>query len=266
VGQRIVAVLGLLAAGIAVGVWPAAHAGEVPYVPTPANVVDAMLSIANVGPRDYVIDLGSGDGRIVIAAAKRYQARGLGIDYDQTLIAQSRANAAREAVSDKVKFLHQDIFASDFRGATVLTMYLLPEVNLQWDLGDWEPDRRLVIQTPGKTVWPMEESTVYLWIVPARIAGHWRGTLAGPHGEEPVVVEFVQRFQAASANVRLRGFTLAGSSRLRGNSLSLRLERSPWMPGSGPLSSTLRVAGGRIQGEVLDGDERYLLRARRLVD
>jgi hypothetical protein len=112
----------------------------------------------------------------------------------------------------------------------------------------------------------MEESTVYLWIVPARIAGHWRGTLAGPHGEEPVVVEFVQRFQAASANVRLRGFTLAGSSRLRGNSLSLRLERSPWMPGSGPLSSTLRVAGGRIQGEVLDGDERYLLRARRLVD
>lgn len=283
--QRIVAVLGLLAAGIAVGVWPAAHADEVPYVPTPANVVDAMLSIANVGPRDYVIDLGSGDGRIVIAAAKRYQARGLGIDYDQTLIAQSRANAAREGVSNKVKFLHQDIFASDFRGATVLTMYLLPEVNLKlrprilselrpgtrvvshdWDLGDWEPDRRLVIQTPGKTVWPMEESTVYLWIVPARIAGHWRGTPAGPHGEEPVVIEFVQRFQAASANVRLRGFTLAGSGRIHGDSLSLRLERSPWMPGSGPLSFTLRVAAGRIQGEALDGDERYLLRARRLVD
>ena len=283
--QRIVAVLGLLAAGIAVGVWPAAHADEVPYVPTPANVVDAMLSIANVGPRHYVIELGSGDGRIVIAAAKRYQARGLGIDYDQTLIAQSRANAAREGVSNKVKFLHQDIFASDFRGATVLMMYLLPEVNLKlrprilselqpgtrvvshdWDLGNWEPDRRLVIQTPGKTVWPMEESTVYLWIVPARIAGHWRGTLAGPHGEGPVVIEFGQRFQVASANVRLRGFILAGSGRIHGDSLSLRLKRSPWVPGSGPLSFTLRVAAGRIQGEALDGDERYLLRARRLVD
>jgi SAM-dependent methyltransferase len=285
VRQRIIAVLGVLAVGIAVGVWPAAHADEVPYVPTPANVVDAMLSIAGVGPRDYVIDLGSGDGRIVIAAAKRYHARGLGIDYDRTLVAQSRANAAREGVSDRVKFLHQDIFASDFRGATVLTMYLLPEVNLRlrprilsglrpgtrvvshdWDMGDWEPDRRLVIQTPGKTVWPLEESTVYLWIVPARIAGHWRGTLAGPHGAEPVVIEFIQRFQAASASVRLRGFTLAGSGRIHGDSLSLSLDRSPWMPGSAPLSFTLRVAEGRIEGQALDGNERYLLRARRLVD
>jgi SAM-dependent methyltransferase len=275
----------VLAVGVAVGVWPAARADEVPYVPTPANVVDAMLSIAGVGPHDYVVDLGSGDGRIVIAAAKRYHARGLGIDYDQTLIARSRANAAREGVSDKVKFLHRDIFALDFRQATVLTMYLLPEVNLElrprilfglrpgtrvvshdWDMGDWEPDRRLVIQTPGKTVWPMDESTVYLWIVPARIAGYWRGTLAGPHGEEPVVIEFVQRFQAASANVWLRRWTLAGSGRIHGDSLSLSLERSPWMPESAPLSFTLRVAGGRIEGEALDGNQRYLLRARRLVD
>jgi len=285
VKQRIRAVLGVLVVGVAVGVWPAAHADEVPYVPTPTSVVDAMLSIAGVGPRDYVIDLGSGDGRIVIAAAKRYRARGLGIDYDQTLIAQSRANAASEGVSDKVKFLHQDIFASDFRDATVLTMYLLREVNLKlrprvlselrpgtrvvshdWDMGDWEPDRRLVIQTPGKTVWPMEESTVYLWIVPARIAGYWRGTLAGPHGEEPVVIELVQRFQAASANVWLRRFILAGSGRIRGDSLSLRLERSPWMPGSAPLDFSLRVAKGRIEGEAVDGNQRYVLRARRLVD
>jgi len=285
VKQRIRAVLGVLVVGVALGVLPPAHADEVPYVPTPTSVVDAMLSIAGVGPQDYVIDLGSGDGRIIIAAAKQYRARGLGIDYDQTLVAQSRANAAREGVSDKVKFLHQDIFASDFRDATVLTMYLLPEVNLElrprilfelrpgtrvvshdWGMGDWEPDDRLVIQTPGKTVAPLQESTIYLWIVPARIAGYWRGRLAGPHGEEPVVIEFVQRFQTASANVWLRRFILAGSGRIRGDSLSLSLERSPWMPGSAPLSFTLRVAAGRIEGEAVDGDQRYLLRARRLVD
>ena len=283
--RRSMAVFGLFMLGVTLGVLPPAHGEEVPFVPTPANVVDAMLSIAGVGSHDYVIDLGSGDGRIVIAAAKRYQARGLGIDYDQTLIARSWANAAREGVSDKVRFLHQDIFASDFHDATVLTMYLLPEVNLElrprilfelrpgtrvvshdWDMADWEPDGRLVIQTPGKTVWPMKESTVYLWVVPARIEGYWRGTLAGPHGEEPVVVEFVQRFQVASANMWLRRWTMPGSGRIQGRSLSLNLDRSLWMPGSTPLHFTLRVAEDRIEGEAADGTERYLLRARRLVD
>jgi hypothetical protein len=271
--------------GVALGMLPPAHADEVPYVPTPARVVDAMLSIAGVGPQDYVIDLGSGDGRIVIAAAKRYRARALGIDYDRTLIAQSRASAAREGVSDRAAFLGQDIFATDFRDATVLTMYLLPEVNLDlrprilfglrpgtrvvshdWDMGDWEPDDRLVIPTPEKTVWPMGESTVYLWIVPARIAGYWRGTLSGPEGEEPVVVEFHQRFQNASANVWLRRRILPGSGRIRGDGVSLSLDRSSWKPGSAPLSFTLRVGEGRIEGEALDGQSRFLLRARRLVD
>ena len=260
-----------------------ARADEVPYVSTPTNVVDAMLSIAEVGPRDYVIDLGSGDGRIVIAAAKRYRARGLGIEYDKTLIAESRRSAAREGVSDKVKFLRRDIFAADFRQATVLTMYLLPETNLalrprilfdlrpgtrvvshDWGMADWEPDRHLVMETPGKTVWPTQESTVYLWIVPARIAGYWRGTLAGPEGEEPVAIEFLQRFQTASANVWLRRWTLPGTGRIRGDRLSLSLDRSSWAPGSAPLHFTLRVAKGRLEGEAMDGNQRYLLRARRL--
>ena len=150
--------------------WPA-HADEVPYIQTPGNVVDAMLAIAEVGPKDYVVDLGSGDGRIVIAAAKQYHARGLGIDYDRTLITESRANAAREGVSDRARFLQQDIFLADFRDATVVTMYLLPEVNLEirplilfglrpgtrvvshdWDMGDWEPDRRVVVAAPEKTI------------------------------------------------------------------------------------------------------------------
>jgi len=278
-------ILGLLLLGIPLDGPTPAHADEVPYVQTPTNVVDAMLAIAEVGPQDYVIDLGSGDGRIVIAAAKRYQARGLGIDLDNWLIAESRANAAREGVSSKVEFLHQDFFLADFRAATVPTVYLLPEVNLElrprilfelrpgtrvvshdWDMGDWEPDRRLVVETPDKPVGPEKESTVYLWIVPAHIAGHWRGVLAGPGGEEPVVVEFAQRFQNATASVWLRRWILAGSGRLRGDIISLSLHRSTWMPGSTPLSFTLRVADGRIEGEALDGEQRYVLCATRLVD
>jgi len=166
-----------------------------------------------------------------------------------------------------------------------LTMYLLPEVNLDlrpqilfelrpgtrvvshdWDMGDWEPDDRRVIPTSEKTFWPLTESRVYLWIVPARVAGYWRGTLVGPGGEEPVMIEFEQRFQKASANVWLRRWTMPGSGRIRGNSVSLRLDRSSWKPGSAPLQFTLRVDGGRIEGEALDGRERFLLRASRVVD
>lgn len=278
-------VLGLLLLGISPGGPAPAGADEVPYIQTPTNVVDAMLAIAEVGPQDYVIDLGSGDGRIVIAAAKRYQARGLGIDLDDWLIAESRVSAAREGVSSKVEFLHQDIFLADFRAATVLTMYLLPEVNLKlrprilfeltpgtrvvshdWDMGDWEPDCRLVVEAPEKTIGLKKESAVYLWIVPARVAGYWRGVLAGPGGEESVVIEFAQRFQNASANVWLRRWTLAGSGRIRGDNIFLSLHRSTWMPGSKPLSFTLRVADGRLEGEALDGEQRYVLRATRLVD
>ncbi len=285
VRRFVAALLGALLLAVSLPGLPPAHADEVPYVPTPANVVDAMLSIAEVGPQDYVVDLGSGDGRILIAAAKRYRARGLGIEYDNTLIAKSRASAMREGVSDKVKFLHEDIFAADFRQATVLTMYLLPEVNLalrprilfelrpgtrvvshDWDMADWEPDRRLVIETPGKTVWPMQESTVYLWVVPARVAGYWRGTLAGPQGKEPVAIEFLQHFQTASANVWLRRWTLPGSGHVRGDRMSLDLDRSSWEPGSTPLHFILSVAKGRMQGEAVAGSQRYLLRARRLVE
>ena len=275
----------MLMLGVALGMPTAAHADEVPYLTTPTGIVDAMLSIAEVNEKDYLFDLGSGDGRIVIAAAKQFHARGVGIEYDGTLIAQSRENAAREGVSDQVEFLQQDIFASDFRNATVLTMYLLPEVNLDlrpqilfdlrpgtrvvshdWDMGDWEPDDRRVIPTSGKSAWPLTESRVYLWIVPARLSGYWRGTLVGPDGEEPVVVEFAQRFQKASVNVWLRRWTMTGSGRIRGNSVSLRIDRSSWKPGSAPLQFTLRVVGGRIEGEAPDGRDRFHLRVNRVVD
>ena len=186
-------------------------------------------------------------------------------------------------VSDKVTFINQDIFDADFHEATVVTMYLLPEVNLQlrprilfdlragtrivshdYDMADWEPERSLVVPAPGKTVGLRQESTIYLWIVPARIAGHWRGTLTGPRGEEPVLIEFLQRFQNASATIHLRNSSMAGSGRIQGETISLGLRRLG-ISDSKLLNFTLRVAEGRIQGEAVEDGQRYVLRATRLM-
>jgi len=274
---------GIILVGMILGVSTPARADEVPYIQSSANVVEAMLSIAQVGPQDLVVDLGSGDGRIVIAAAKQYAARGLGIEHDRQLIKESHANALREGVSDKVSFLHQDIFDADFSSATVVTMYLLPEINLQlrprillellpgtrivshdFDMGDWQPEGHLVIEVPDKTVGPRKESTVYLWIVPVRIGGHWRGTLAGPYGEEPALIEFQQAFQNIQATAWLRRANLAGNGPIHGQTVSLALRRDD--PGAETLHFSLRVAEGRIEGEAIDVGRRYLLRLSRIMN
>ena len=160
---------------------------DVPFVPTPQVVVDEMLRLANVGPGDFVIDLGSGDGRIPIAAAKKFGARALGVDLDFHLIIQSEESARQAAVEDRVKFMQQDLFKTDLGPATVITMYLLPAVNRRlrpqlldlkpgtrivahdFDLDDWKPDRKVTIR-----------KNVFLWIVPAKVAGRWRMRLALP--------------------------------------------------------------------------------------
>ncbi|MEW6719502.1 MAG: class I SAM-dependent methyltransferase [Thermodesulfobacteriota bacterium] len=258
------------------------RADEVPYVTTPDPVVEAMLSIADVGPGDILYDLGSGDGRIVIAAAKRHVARATGIEYDKKLVAESREIAAREGVSDRARFLEQDIFLTDFRDATVVTMYLLPEVNLQlrprildelspgtrvvshdWDMGDWKPDDLRTIPMPEKEVFPAGESTVFLWIVPARIAGNWRGTLSGPDGAETVEIGIDQRYQRIEAKARLNGKTLAGGGRIRGKDVSLELDRPAGKPGAPPLRFSLRTDGNSIEGDAVSGKERFSLKANR---
>ncbi|MBL8519521.1 MAG: class I SAM-dependent methyltransferase [Betaproteobacteria bacterium] len=159
-----------------------------------------MLSMARVGPRDYVIDLGSGDGRIVILAAKQYGARGLGVEIDPRLVAESRANAAKAGVTSRATFRDQDLFKTDLTRATVITMYLLPDVNLllrprllalkpgtrivshDWDLGDWAPDEEVTIPVPEKTLGATKSSRVMRWTVPAKVEGVWcskahRGTV-----------------------------------------------------------------------------------------
>jgi len=156
---------------------------DVPFVTTPLNVVDAMLELANVGPRDRLIDLGSGDGRIVITAARRWRTPGLGYEIDPRLVAIARGNAQREGVADLARFVTEDIFVADLSSATVITMYLLPDVNLRlrprlralkpgtrlvshdWDMGDWPPERTLEVNAPDKPVGRRKVSRVMLWTV-----------------------------------------------------------------------------------------------------
>jgi SAM-dependent methyltransferase len=151
---------------------------EVPYVPTHERIVAEMLKVANVKKSDVLYDLGSGDGRIVITAAKRFGTRGVGVDIDPVRVKEARENAVKAGVTDRVKFLQQDLFETDFREATVVTLYLLPEVNLRlrpkllsdlkpgtrvvshnYDMGDWTPLKTLQVHVP-------EEHTIYYWVVP----------------------------------------------------------------------------------------------------
>jgi SAM-dependent methyltransferase len=155
---------------------------DVPFVPTPPEVVNRMLEVANVTSNDVVYDLGSGDGRIVITAAQKFGARGTGIDIDPQLVERSRANAEAAGVSDRVQFREQDLFQADLSNATVVTLYLLPEINLQirdkllrelrpgtriishnFDMGEWKPDRVEKVQSA------VREHVVYYWEVPQQI-------------------------------------------------------------------------------------------------
>lgn len=156
---------------------------DVPYVPTPTAVVEEMLRIANVGPNDKLYDLGSGDGRIVITAAQKFRTRGTGIDIDPQRVQEANENAKEANVTDLVEFRQQDLFETDFSDATVVTLYLLPAVNLKlrpkilselkpgtrivshaFDMGDWKPEK--VVEVDGRTV--------YYWVVPENVPENLR--------------------------------------------------------------------------------------------
>src|SRR5262249_40760474 len=158
-----------------------------PYVPTPQKVVEAMLDLAAVRAGDFVMDLGSGDGRIVLTAATRHRASGVGVDIDQELVDRANASAKKLGVADRVQFVKQDVQATDIKRATVLTLYLLPGmmnnlrpkflkelrpvtriVSHDFDLGDWKPDRTVEVETPEKyELLGSWTSNLHLWIVPA---------------------------------------------------------------------------------------------------
>jgi len=248
---------------IAVTILASACQGrDVPYVPTPDQVVRKMLEMGKAGPGDIVYDLGSGDGRIVIAAVRDFNvARAVGIDIDSELIYASQRSAEAAGVGDRATFIQQNIFETDFSEATVLTMYLLTRINLelrprilsqlkpgtrvvshQFSMGDWEPDETASVGL----------RRILLWIVPAKAEGRWRGTLDG----RDVQLQLVQTYQKVggrmsldevSEPVRLDGATLVGD----------RLRFAALVPQGGrtvPVQLDGRIQGDRLAGTLtIDG-------------
>jgi len=196
---------------------------DVVWVPTPQVLVDKMLEMAKVTPKDYVIDLGSGDGRTVITAAKR-GSKALGIEYNPDMVEISKKAAAKEGVSDKATFMKADLFESDFSQAQVITMFLLPSINIRlrpkildlkpgtrivsnsFDMEDWKPDQTERVE--GCTNW----CTAYLWIVPAKVQGTWKTS----SGE----ISFKQTFQMISGTIKNGNVVTPINGKLNGEQIS----------------------------------------------
>jgi SAM-dependent methyltransferase len=242
--------------------------GYDPFVPTPHSIVEQMLALAEVGPNDLVVDLGSGDGRIVIAAAKQFGARALGVDIDRTLVAEAQEKAAKAGVAGRTRFVARDFFDTDLREATVLTLYLLPETNRKlvpkilaemrpgarvvahrFAVGDWPPDMQIVVDASED--WSSTTATrwLYLWVVPARIDGEWEVERDG--GGAPFRLALTQAYQ------RVGGAASEGTANEGTGSVALDLavlhgDKIRFIvPGNGPFAGDY---AGRIDGDTMSGD------------
>ena len=240
---------------------------DTPYVPTPQVVVDRMLELARVKAGETVIDLGSGDGRIMIEAASRYGARGFGVELDPLLVKRSNEAAARAGVADRVRFFQRDLFKTDFHEADVLTLYLLPDVNLalrpkilaelkagarvvshDYGMGDWRPDTEETIPAPDKKVGARKESQVYLWTVPARLDGEWALDLTANGETRRMRLSLKQRYQFVSGSVSQSGRAAANLDdvKLHGDELQLLLPAG--VADREPVRLTGRVTGDSAGG------------------
>jgi hypothetical protein len=212
-----------------------------PFVPTPKIVVDEMLRMGKVGADDFVIDLGSGDGIIVLTAAREHKARGMGFDIDPELVKYSNAEAKRLGISDRVSFAVQDVFKADLSKASVITLYLLPSmmtnlrskiyfeprpgtriVSHDYTFEEWQPDDEIVLDVPEKEkINGVPRATINLWIVPAKVAGRWRVEL---DGGEMYDVTLRQNYQLLDGTANLHGKALnMGSGRVRGDEVTFAL-------------------------------------------
>jgi len=252
-------------AGAQVWAW---DDGTTPFVVTPPEVVDRMLHLAAPKKGERLIDLGSGDGRIVIEAAKRFGAPGLGVDIDPKLVELARENARRAGVEALAKFEVRDLFETDLRGIRVVTMYLLPEVNRQlvprlfeqlqpgarvvshdYDMGpNWLFDEMVELKVAEKLVGPTGRSRVFLWVMPANARGTWVGEVPGHGG--PWTFTISQQYQVIEVEATVPGGAVAvRGSRLRGEEIRLAvvgtLNGKPW-------NHLFRgiVTGARIEGEL----------------
>ncbi|HZS68172.1 MAG TPA: methyltransferase domain-containing protein [Burkholderiales bacterium] len=227
---------------LAADVQPVKDAG--PYVPSPQSVVADMLRYADVGPNDFLIDLGSGDGRIVLTAAKVFGARGFGVEIKEQLVKLANEAAQKEGVADRVKFVKQDLFKTDISQATVVTMYLLPDtVNLLKDklLTELKPGTRIVSHDYPLSGWmadnwwqmDLEEKVkisgvtttlIYLYIVPAKVAGKWQAHMPSAISKQPAALTLKQQISRVSGSLRLDGREVPiEDGKMRGEHLSFRL-------------------------------------------
>jgi SAM-dependent methyltransferase len=236
-----------------------------PYVPTPWVIVDEMLKLADVRADDIVYDLGSGDGRLVITAAKRYQARGVGVELQPELVELARAGAKKEGVADRVKFVQGDLFETDIREASVVTLYLLPRfvtrlvprflaelrpgtriVSHDYPLAPWKPDKELSMDVPEKefisgTTW----TRLYYYVVPARVGGLWELSLPQALAAAPLRLEITQEPHAVGGLVR------DGKSELYLRDMTVRAEQIRF----GLLyRSRLMAFEGTVAGETMSGE------------
>lgn len=234
---------------------------DVPFVPTPHVVIDEMLRLAKVTPQDYVMDLGSGDGRVLIRAARHFGARGMGVDLDADLVAESTASAAEAGVSDRVSFLQQDLFKTDFSRATVITMYLLPGVmmRLQPRLLELKPGTRLVSHDFRLGEWKPDVTTqirknTFLWIVPAKVAGQWRLRVELPGGGHDIDLELRQQYQEIDGHGRFGSrHAQIWEPRLSGDQVSFVMVDDRDRDNEAALYFEGRVSGDLIEGRVRRG-------------
>ena len=222
---------------------------DVIWVPTPDEVVDRMLRMAQVTPNDLVFDLGAGDGKIAIAAAKKFGARAVGIEYDADMAKHAQGNVEKAGLTGKARIVKGDIFATDFSQATVITMYLLPALNLKLrpTILSMRPGTRVVSHSFTMEDWEADETSnmdgrrAYFWLVPANVNGGWTLETGGEKSE----LSFEQRFQKIEGTVGL-GHTQGGlrDARLRGFNISFAYIDS----NSVRRDFTGRVTGGKMEG------------------
>ena len=268
--------IGTLFAALALSVQAQSWAwddGTTPFVVSPDAVVERMLYLAQPKAGERLVDLGSGDGRIVIEAAKRFGARGLGVDIDPRLVNLARENAKRAGVEALASFEVQDLFETDLRGVSVVTMYLLPEVNLKllprfidqlrpgarivshdYDLGPWPFDEMIELALAEKMVGPLGRSRVFLWVVPADARGRWIADLPELGGRWQF--DIAQKFQILDVDARAGGsLMVVRGARLRGEEIRLVVTGIVGGKGYNVLFAG-KVADGRIEGNVRvsDGD------------
>lgn len=242
---------------------------DVIWVPTPDALVTQMLTMAEVGADDFVIDLGAGDGKIVLAAAQQFGAQGLGIEYNPEMVALAQRRAEEAGLTERVSFVEADIFASDFSRATVLTLYLLPQLNLrlrptilglrpgtrvvshEFRMEDWEPDQSARV----------ENANAHLWIVPANFSGRWQLQLPAEAGAGQLELSIQQRFQTFEGEARLAGFTAPlRPEKIIGAQIAFGLRDA-----QGQLQSfSARLQGDALQGVLEIGDQRLQFSGTRI--